>query len=119
MVLPPTNALDEFVADLRSNRSTDEQMFGSVNLRCLGKNDARAVADEFIGSHTQGWISGNAAVSVGTATILGQHQFADRLACAVQFICGTKQFRNTFDSSFDTLPNTAGRLNIKENRLFS
>ena len=110
IVLPPTDALDQLVADLRRRGAPGQQMLGAIDLRRLGKNRRAAVAHQDVDRGAERRIGGDAGIAVRTAALQRQRQFARRRRRPLGAVEGGQHGADVLDASRDRLARAAGRL---------
>ena len=80
VVFPPANPFEQRIGHLAAHRATGEQVFGPINLRSLGQDRCAAVADNLVGSPSQGRVGGDTAVAIG-ATAVQRHDESTQGLC--------------------------------------
>ena len=80
VVFPPANSFEQRIGHLAAHRATGEQVFGPINLGSLGQDRCAAVADNLVGSPSQGRVGGDTAVAIG-ATAVQRHDESTQGLC--------------------------------------
>ena len=110
IVLPPVDALDQLVADLRRRRAARQQMLGAVDLRRLREDRRAAVAHQDVGGRAERRIGGDARIAVRAAALQREHQFARRRGLALRAVEDRQHRPDALDAGRDRLARAAGRL---------
>ena len=80
VVFPPANPFEQRIRHLTAHRATREQVFGAINLRSLGQDRRAAMADNLVGSPSQGRVGGDPTVAIG-ATAVQRHDESTQGLC--------------------------------------
>ena len=69
VVFPPADPLQQRLGNFAADRASREQVLGTIDFGRLGQYRRAAVADDEVAGPSQGWVGGDAAVTIGAAAI--------------------------------------------------
>ena len=109
-MLPPANPLDQFFADGAIDGAPCEEMLSPVDFRRFRKHGRAAILDQEIDRSTQGWICGDAGITVGATALKRQHDLGSG-ACFPSGARGNRQHvLDALDALVDGFLRSARRL---------